>query len=259
MLGHPRDRVPLAGRFDIDERSLERLLMLHDDAVDAALAENLALLPGDAAFAELIERARLKPETARVFLARADLPAADQAALYLAADAERRSQIRAAVAASALFQRPHLRFRLTQTKTAEFLATAEAGDVRAFENMLGATFGLPHTVQWRILAPGRHELLALALRALGVEEDDALRIFLTLHPAISHSVEIVFGSVRILRTVARPTALALVEAILGARTAFATDARHQPAMDPSGTPSLPSSAKAERKRREDPVQRLRGG
>ena len=258
LLGTRRDRLALAARPDLDERTLERLLVLHDRDVDEALAANRALLPGDEGFAALIERARSNPALARALLARSDLPVADQAALYLFADMDRRVLIRSQVAASALFQRPHLPFRLAPAKAEELLAAAQRGDVAGFETQLTACFGLPPDVEWRLLERDRHELIALALRALGLEEEDATRIFLTLHPAVSHSVATVFSLVRIARIVARPTALALVEAILAARTAFAPVGRHMPAMDPSGTPSAAPQAQHDRARRrtEDP-QRIR--
>jgi hypothetical protein len=259
LLGSSRDRSTLAARHDLDERTLRRLLELHDASIDEALAANLALLPGDAGFIELIERARRNPALARVLLARGDLPVPDQAALYLYADAEKRAHIRSHVAASALFQRPHLPFRVTPAKSDELLAAAQRGDVATLEAQLTACFGLPSRIEWRLIQKDRHELLPLALRALGVEEEDAIRILLTLHPAVSHSVGTVFALVRILRTVARPTALALVEAILAARTAFAPTGRHQPAMDPSSTPVAAHQAQTERpRRRADDLQRLRG-
>jgi hypothetical protein len=251
LLGSPRDRTALAARHDIDEPTLERLLVLHDDAVDAALAANLAILPGDQAFTQLVERARHRTCLARVLLSRGDLPASDQAALYLAADEAGRERIRSGVAASALFQRPHLPFRIDAARVDALLAASRRGDVSAFESCLRESFGLPSDTEWRLLQAGRHELLALALRALGVEEDEAIRVFLTLHPAVSHSASTVFRLVRVIRTVARPTALALVEAILGARTSLAAEARHQPAMDPTGTRSQASASSAERAPRED--------
>jgi hypothetical protein len=257
LLGSSRDRLALAARPDLYDATLERLLVLHDPAIDQALAANLALLPSDEGFSQLIERGRNNPALARTLLSRSDLPVADQASLYLFADSERRALIRSQVAASALFQRPHLPFRLTPARVDELLAAAGRGDITAFESHLTACFGLPSRVAWTLLETSRRELLALGLRALGVEEEDATRIFLTLHPAISHSVETVFALVRILRTVARPTALALIEAVLAERTAFAPAGRHHPAMDPSGTPAAAPQAQRSQ-RRSDELQRRRG-
>jgi hypothetical protein len=259
LLGSDRERVALAGRPDLDDDTLARLLSLHDPALDKVLAANLALAPTDEAFMELVERARRDAALARVLLSRPDLAMADSAALYLAAGIEQRTRIRATVAASALFQQPHLSFRLSAARVDELLAAAKEGDVGAFEVQLTNLFGLPSETEWRVLEAGRKELLALALRALGVEEEEATRVFLTLHPALSHSVSDVFALVRLIRTVARPTALALVEAIVGSKTAFARSGRHQPAMDPSGTPSLVPAAQSDRVRRtSDERQRARG-
>jgi hypothetical protein len=249
LLGAADGRPALAARRDLDDATIARLLVLHDDRIDAALASNPAVDPTGKPFRELVERARARAGLARILLARRDLASSDEAALYLAAGPDRRAEIRGRVAASALFQRPHLPFRLSAARVEELVATARAGDADAIEAQLAQSFGVTGTSGWRILEPERHELVALALRALGVEEEDATRMFLTLHPAMSHSVATVFSLVRVMRQVARPTALALVEAILGEPTAFARQGRHVPAMDPSGTSSVAALAQPARGRR----------
>jgi hypothetical protein len=95
---------------------------------------------------------------------------------------------------------------------------------------------------------GRHELLAIGLSALGLAEEDAVRIFLTVHPAISHSVTRVFAMTRTFRQLDRAMALALLEAILGAPSEADRGARHQPVMSPMGTPSRAPLAATERSR-----------
>jgi hypothetical protein len=259
LLGSKDGRLILAGRPDLAPETLRRLLVLGDDALEAALAANPALRPTDEAFENLVGRGREKPALARVLLVRGDLPIADEAALYLAADDKRRAKIRAGVAATALFHRPHLRFRLSAGRVEELLSAARRGDVRDLEDELTACFGLPAQTRWRVLEAERQELLALALRALGVEEDEAVRIFLTLHPALSHDVRTVFGLVRSFRATARPTALALVEAILGTPTAFARPGRHQPEADPSGTPSTSPTLPADQAARTLAEPRRRSG
>jgi hypothetical protein len=237
LLGLPGSAALLARRADLESRTVERLLTLHDDAVDEALAANSSIALASPVLAILRRRAQQRPLVARALLARGDLTLADEASLYLFAGEERRAHVRHRVAASALFQRPHLPFRLSDKRVEALLSTALLGDVEAFEAQLTAAFRLPLSTGWRLLGQGRSELLALALRALGVEEEDATRIFLTLHPSLSHSVKIVFSLVRIARTTARPTALALVEAILGESISIERSGRHQPLLDASGTPA----------------------
>jgi hypothetical protein len=246
LLGTPAASALLARRADLDQRTIERLLTLHDDAVDEALAANGAIALPPASLAVLRQRAQQRPLVGRALLAREDLTLGDEAALYLFGDEERRLRLRHRVAASALFQRPHLPFRLSDNRVQTLLATAALGDVESFEAQLTAAFRLPPSTDWRLLSQGRAELLALALRALGVEEEDATRIFLTLHPSISHAVQVVFALVRIVRTTARPTALALVEAILGVSISLDRSGRHQPLLDPSGSPSR-TAAQVERR------------
>jgi hypothetical protein len=237
LLGSPSGCAHLASRADLDARSVERLLALHDDRVDEVLAGNGSVALDPPVLETLRQRAFQRPLLARALLARTDLTTPDEASLYLFADEEHRARIRHRVAASALFQRPHLPFRLSSHRVEALLSIAMLGDVEAFEAQLTGAFRLPPSARWRLLGQGRSELLALALRALGVEEEDATRIFLTLHPTLSHSVKTVFALVRSVRTTARPTALALVEAILGESISVDRVGRHQPLLDPSGTPA----------------------
>lgn len=237
LLGSPSGCAHLANRADLDARSVERLLALHDDTVDEVLAGNGRIALDRPVLETLRQRALRRPLLAHALLARGDLATAEQASLYLFADEDQRARIRHRVAASALFQRPHLPFRLSSHRVEALLSIAMLGDVEAFEAQLTGAFRLPPSTPWRLLGQGRSELLALALRALGVEEEDATRIFLTLHPTLSHSVKTVFALVRSIRTTARPTALALVEAILGESISVDRGGRHQPLLDPSGTPA----------------------
>ena len=237
LLATPRGRPSLAARPDLDARTLERLIVVNEEAVDAALAANPAVTHACAGFAVLIERAQERPPLAARLLARTDLTLADEAALYLQADAARKAEIRHRVAASAMFQRPQSVPRVPGAAVDDLLVLAQHGEVAAFEGELAAALNLPRTTAWRFLESDRSELLALALVALGMPEEDAVRVFLTLHPAIAQSVATVFALVRVVRQVARPTALALVEAVLGARVAAEPTGRHVPALDASGTPA----------------------
>jgi hypothetical protein len=241
LLGMPGVSARLAARPDLDGRTVERLLTLHDPSVDEALALNGTVDLPAGALAALRSRAADRPLLARALLSRGGLSLTDEASLYLFATEDQRARIRHRVAASALFQRTHLPFRLSDHRVEALLAASAAGDVEAVEAQITAAFRLPASTEWRFLSQGRAELLALALRALGVEEEDATRIFLTLHPTLSHSVKTVFALVRIVRSTARPTALALVEAILGGGIALDRPGRHTPLFDPSGTPNRVST------------------
>lgn len=257
LLSSAAGRLLLARRQDLDEATLRRLLVLHDPALDAMLAGNAALHGSEAAFALLLDRARDHAGTARALLARADLAIADEAALYLAAAPERRAEIRTRMAATALYQRPSLPFRANAALTDRLLDCAAAGDVEDLEAHLTAGLGLPAGTEWRILKAGREELLALGLQALGIDEEDAARIGMTLHPALSHSVAAVSTLVHTMRAVTRPVALALVEAILNRPASQERAGRHEPFFDPAQR--VPQRAPASRSSAEERARHAQKG
>ncbi len=236
LLASPEGRHRLAARADLTPATLARLLALYDPDLDRALAVNPSVRPDGEAFAILFARARGDTGTAGALLRRGDLTLADEAALYLAGDEPRRAGIRARMAASALFRRPGLGSRADAALVQDLLEIARAGDVAAFEARLGQGLGMAGEPGWRILAAGRDDLFALGLVALGVEEEDAVRLALLLHPAISHSVARVQAVAHLVRTVPRPIGLALVEAILDAPSRAGRTARHDPVHDPAERP-----------------------
>lgn len=216
FLGTHEGRLQLASRATLDPVMVERLLVLHESDVEEVLAANPALVPAAPFFDDLVRRAQDRPSLARLLLARTDLLLADEAALYLSATPERRARIRDRIAASAALRRTKLSFTLTEQDVGEFFAASRQGDVRQLETMMSAVFSFPPATQWRCLQVGRHELLALALTAMGMCEKEATRIFLTLHPALCWPLSAVKALVRVVRDVPGPVALVLVEAILGA-------------------------------------------
>jgi hypothetical protein len=218
QLATPEGRLSLASRTDLDPTTIQKLLALRESAVEDALASNPAFAPDTAPFTDLVRRARHRPTLAAILLERADLPTAGQASLYLAADAERRKAIRERVAVSLAHRRVTLSFTLTEQDLAELLAAGFKGDDRRLEGLLTSLFGCPASTEWRVLEIGRHRLLALALKVLGVKHKDAIRLFLTLHPALSYPLSVTKALVREMRDVSSPVALALIESVLDVRT-----------------------------------------
>jgi hypothetical protein len=246
LLGTRSGRVLLATRSDLDSSLIERLLSVREGAVEEALIRNPSVDPAAPVFGTLVERARTSGALARALLGRSDLPAFDEASLYLVADEEHRRRIRNRVAGSARFRRPQLPLRLMPAERDALAAIAARPDAAALEERLNRGLGLAPETAWNMVENGRHELLAIGLTALGLAEEDAVRIFLSVHPAISHSVARVFAMTRTFRQLDRATALALLEAILGVPAEADRGARHRPAMSPTGTPARPSLAAAER-------------
>ncbi|HZH53240.1 MAG TPA: hypothetical protein VEZ16_15315 [Microvirga sp.] len=235
LLGTRAGRLQLAARSALDSSLVERLLVLREREVEDVLAANPTLAPYEPPFAEIVRRAQDRPALAAILLSRTDLTLEHEAALYLLAPRERRMRIKDGIAAGMESQRVQLIFRLTEHDLCELLTASREGDVQRLEALMSAAFGFPAATEWRCLQIGRHELLALALKALGLADRDAARIFLSLHPALSHSLSAVKELVRAVRDVPSPVALVLVESILGAKAlsgcgASLEDARERQAL-----------------------------
>ncbi len=218
QLATPEGRLSLASQPDLDPTVIQKLLAVRECAVEDALAKNQSFAPDTASFTDLLRRARQRPLLASLLLDRADLPTAAQASLYLAADKERRKAIRERVETALAHRRVTLSFALTEQDLAELLAAGLKGDDRRLEALLTTLFGFPASTEWRILETGRHRLLALALKVLELSRQDAIRIFLSLHPALSYPLSAIRELVREMRDTPGPIALALIESILDVRT-----------------------------------------
>lgn len=222
---------------DLDGDRIEELLGLRDADVDLALARNRSVRLSSAQLQELVTRARERPLLGLTLLDRQDLASADEAVLYLHADDSRRKRIRSRLESSAAFTGRAVALpRADKGGTALLLDYAQAMDIYAFEAQLTLMLRLTPAPAWRFQSEPRRELLALALVAAGVDPEACIRVFLTLHPAISRSVTTVFHLAEIAKTVSRPVATHLVEAILGATVEAKREARYVPAADPSSTP-----------------------
>lgn len=215
-LATPEGRAHLASRPDLDATSLEQLLVLREEASEEHLAANPVLSSMPAACHQLVRRAVERPALARILLQRNDLSVLQEACLYLAASNEQRRAVRQdilqhvpRIAASSV--------TLPEHDIAALIEAAGDRDLAAFERRLTEAFGFPAGVDWRILQIGRHTLLPLALKALGVPRREAARIFLSLHPSLSYPLSAIRALMREMRDVPGPVALTLVEAILGAK------------------------------------------
>ncbi|MBM1170937.1 DUF2336 domain-containing protein [Microvirga arabica] len=217
QIATPAGRLRLAARLDLDPATIRKLLLLGEEPVAEALAANPAVAPDTGSFKLLVQRARCRPTLARILLGRDDLSSSDAATLYLAADATRRAAIRDDIAALLARRRIALSCILTADDIAELLAVSRRGDVERLEALLSTFLCIPSWTKWRVLEVGRHRLLALALKALGMSRRDATQIFLSLHPALAYPLSAVRELVREVRDVPGPIALALVESVLGVR------------------------------------------
>ncbi|HSP24449.1 MAG TPA: hypothetical protein VLQ65_04680, partial [Saliniramus sp.] len=164
---------------------------------------------------DAVDRAGSDADLARELLAGGDLPALEAARLYLHADRAQRDDIRSALAGAGMAgRRPRRLRRPPRDDVAELLDAAGKADAAAFGAHLARCLDLASVPTWRFEARERHDLLALAVSAIGLCEEDAIRIFLTLVPEIARSVEAVFGLVEIFRRTPRSVSAMILEAAL---------------------------------------------
>ncbi|MGY2049983.1 DUF2336 domain-containing protein [Methylobacterium sp. JK268] len=232
----------IAGRGDLSRAVIDDLTLRDDPAVDLALAGNPAARLDGPALERLVGRARGRPDLAARLVARDDLPPADLAPLYLAAEPPRRRAIRESVASRAALRplsRPAPRGLGEALKT-----LALRGERGRAEAEIADALGFGPTA-WNFAAPGRHDLLALALRAAGLGEEEAVFLFLRLDPVLGRSVEAVFALTEVFRTTLPATARDLLAAILGTEPAerVAGPEQHRPHHGPS-SPILRPAAPA---------------
>ncbi|MFE1603085.1 DUF2336 domain-containing protein [Methylobacterium sp. ID0610] len=237
--GPARDAV-IARRSDLSRAVIDDLTLRDDPAVDLALAGNSQARLDGPALERLVSRARRRPDLAARLVARDDVAAVDLAPLYLEAAPERRAAIRQGIAARAAL-RP--RSRPLVRGLGESLKTfALRGERAKIEAELSAALGFG-AVAWNFSEPRRQDLLALAIRAAGLLEEEAVYLFLRLDPAIGRSVEAVFALASLFRTTEPTTARDLLAAILGEEPAerVATPEQHRPVHGPASPKLRPAT------------------
>lgn len=245
----------IAGRADLTRKVLADLATRGLPGIDRALAGNHnAALRGDV-LRLLVGRARADAGLAADILGRSDLSPADLAPLFLFASETQREAIEGAVAATAA-----LRPCPPAPREAGAVLTGFSGrrDVAGFVGALSDLLGLPRDFLGSVPDPSRrYDLLALALRAVGLQEEEAVYVFLTLNESVARSVDRVFALVKLFRATGRPAARDLIAAVINAplseRSAAeahqayhapdGTRARHADAERPLSRPALPTRAR----------------
>lgn len=248
------DLAPLvAARAGLGGGRVRELAGRADPAIDRALAENRGVALGGAALAGLVARARDDAALAALLFARTDLSGSDLAPLYRHADAEVRARIRATVAELAVLRHAPTPDIAEGDPGPVLTALAARQDLPGFSAVLAEALRLPE-LALAPADPADRDTLALALRAAGVPEEDAVFVFLTLDPTLGRSVEAVFGLVALFRETRRAAALDLLAAIVG-REAPGT-ARAEPAPPAAARARTAERAQAERggSERQRPVQ-----
>lgn len=223
----------LASLPSLRRESIEDLSRDGRPEVDVALALNRGIVLGGAPLRRLVDRARRMPDLALVLLARPDLSPADLAPLYLFADsAGREAIVRAVEATASLRPCPPVPRGLGATLTA--LSTDR--DVEAFVSTLADSLGLPHDFITVVDEPdARYDLLAVAIRAVGLHEDEAVYVFLTLNQGVACSAQRVSALVSVFRSLSRAGARDLLAALLDTPLAERVPDLHRPYHGPEAS------------------------
>lgn len=206
--------VAFATRADLSRTAIQDMAARDLIGIDRALAENAHIDLQGQTLVRLIDRARRSPDLASSLLARADLKPGDLAPLFLFADAGLRETIGNATAATAA-----LRPCPPPPREAGAILTGFSGrgDIAGFVATLAELLGLQRTFLAVTSDPSlRYDLLTLALRAVGLHEEEAVYVFLTLNETVARSVDRVFDLVKLFRTTPRAAARDLLSAILDA-------------------------------------------
>lgn len=241
--GNESRACALANRIDLDADLVAALGLRPEAAIALALASNAAA-PLDAQIsAALARRAEREERLAAALLARPH-GAIDPASLFLLASSERRAAILAGAQRSEMARAGVVRH---QPDRAEAIARLEqhalARQPDQFVNGLAHALGCGRDLAERIAMEPSGEPLAVALKALDVPQDSAVRIL------ISGEYVRIGSLVRLIDGLSPVAARHVVAALAGVREE--RRAHHQSVFDASAspTPSRAASAIAARRQR----------
>jgi uncharacterized protein (DUF2336 family) len=253
-----RHASAVSRRTDLTPWHVELLVDRNEAEVDEAIAANTAAVISRSALDMLLGRARTRPELGRLLVARADLTGMDKAPLFGHATREQRAAILEEVEGFvALEGRRRTAAFLEAAARDRAIGAAACGDRLSFAEVLAQALGASAEDALPLCTDPLGELLALALVAVGVDETDAIRIFLTLDPVIAQSVERVFSLAALVRSVSRETASRVTSAVVGRDISTPRrTGQHVPALAPSGTGARP--VPRQETTAEQPAERSRG-
>jgi len=206
--------VAIARRSSLERKIVGSLASRGESEVLCALAANRRLHLDQAARRSLLQAARDDLRLARILLDRADL-ALDPEALFLAADSGERSRILLDAATRALVSNgPEHVARPVPALAEEIDACAIARDFEGLAEALAEALDCRKSRARAILMDRGGEALALALVALSVCEDTAIRIFLGAERD-APDVERIRSLVTLMRSTPPRAAQRLVAAMTG--------------------------------------------
>jgi len=246
LLAIARESAPalacaLARRKDLDREAVEALAQRGEPEVLRALAANWSAHLDAGARRALTQAARDDVTLARILLDRDDR-AIEPEALFLAATRLERTGIILNACRKALA------CGLPEFHRAEtaFVRRLEGAAVRRDRDGMAAL--MADALECRreraraLVSDTSGEALALALAALGVDPDAAVRIFLCADPAISHDTDRVRSLVALLRSTPQRAAMQIVSATTGALRGEREAQRRLAARDDAAAPGWRRSA-----------------
>ncbi len=236
----------LAERPELSSAAILLLVERDERAVDLALLGNPAIALPRAAVDRLIERARTDAAYGVVLLGRKDLSHVDVAPLFLQAGAERRLAIIDSLSAiEALNGGDRRRKALDPERLAGLLDMAAADPASAF-GVVATHLGAGPALAEAMAADPSRDLVALGLLASGARVEDATRFLIRLGDEAAHSVDRIFALVALMRSVRPAVAERICLQVAGDQPQQAARrGKHQPVMDPSGTPSRMGASQPE--------------
>ncbi len=238
-------RAALAVRPDITAQAVTMLVADHKRELDLALIANHSAPMPRAAVDSLIARARVEPAYRPGLLARPDLSNLELAPLFLHAGTERRLAILESLMAREALHPSERRPALSGAAFSGWLDLAAEDRGAAFA-AIADHLGGGTTLAAAIAADTSRDLAALVLTACGATVEEATRFLIRLGDDAAHSVERIFALVALMRSARPAIAFRLAMHIAGVTTAAPQRrGQHQPAMDPSGTPSRAGNARPE--------------
>lgn len=227
----------LAVRSDLSAQAVTMLVSSANHELDLALIANRNAPIPRAVVDSLIARARIEPAYRPGLLARPDLSNIELAPLFLHAGAERRLAIIESLMAREALHPSDRRPALSGPAFAGWLDLAAEDRDAAFA-AIAEHLGGGSILAGAMAADPSRDLAALALTASGTTVEEATRFLIRLGDDAAHSVERIFALVALMRSVRPAIAFRLTMHIAGTvATAPQRRGQHQPAMDPSGTPS----------------------
>ncbi len=227
----------VASRPDLDAQLCEILALRPEIEVARALAGNAAAPLDSSSFRALAARLRGEPEFAARLCARAPRPF-DMTALFLHATQTQRAAILLAARRAELGAPSRRPATQVETATAaELERAAKQRDWPLFTAIMARALDCAFGAARALLEDTRGEAVALALRALHVEDEAAARIFMCLDPVVAHSVERVRALTKLYGEISQPGALRLISAMVDQEAPAPRRPTHAPTSDAGAAPT----------------------